>query len=297
MRVEEPRAKRPHDGIREMKAEWLNYSTSHMQADSSSKGDNMCWTNVLASRAAMLFGLVGIMIFCASTMARDEIGLGSRDDPKASNLNGERQGWLIMGGKLIPGPYVVRIVEGLIEINEKKIEKPVRPAVSIAVNPSVAAKHQVLETLRTALRTWTVEEGFAAARERALAFMQSQPLVESVRFDSDNHLRVVFHDEKYAEYVDLVTRNETQVSREEVRAQYIESQAKALEYWLTHGSLVILQNGMLMATSPGEGEATLRHLQEIVSSTADMDTRAALISKIIPDSGMAKAISEQLSEN
>jgi len=227
-------------------------------------------------------------------MAQNEIPRGSPADPKASNANGERQGWLILEGKLISGPYDVRIVEGLLEINGNKIEKPVKPVVSIAVNPSVAARHQVLETLRTALETWVAEEGPAPAREYALAFMQSQPLVEDVRFHSDTHLRVVFRGEEHAEYVDLSTPSETQVSPEQVRAQYLESQAKALKYWLTHGSLVILQEGVLMATAPAEGERTLTQLREIVGSTKDVDIRAASIREIIPDRGMAKAIAEQL---
>lgn len=250
--------------------------------------------NVLPPRAGLFVAVVGIAILCARTAAQDETTGGSTSEANASGEAQEPKGWLILEGKLIPGPYDVRTLKSEIQINGKNIRKPRKPAVSIAVNPSAAAVHQVVQTLRAALRTWVLEDGAVVARERALEFMESQPLVDDVRFHSDTHLRVIFRGEEVPEYINLHVRSQPGLSKEQVRAQYLESQVKALKYWLTHGALVILNEGVLMATPPGEGEATVQQLQEMAASETDLDRRAAAIGELIPDREMAKAIAERL---
>lgn len=205
-------------------------------------------------------------------------------------------GWLILNGKLIPGPYDIVIEDGKIKINGLGIAPSPKPRKVITVDPSAVARHQVYEAFWAAFRTWVAEEGLEVARQRALEFMQAQPIVEKAYLASESDLQVLFQGEKYEVTVSLEPPRESPLSPEEARQQFLEDYVGSLRYWLTHGTLVILNEGVLMVTPPSEGEATLKKLREIVVTKADLEERLSAIREIIPDKAMAKAIAERLSQ-
>jgi hypothetical protein len=243
----------------------------------------------------------GITPTVAAAVAAGKDGGGADKPTAAGGADGNPgrpepapTGWLILDGRLIPGPYDVAIVDDGIRIDGLSIEPPPGPAVPITVTPEIVAQHEVLESLSAALQKWTKEGGAEAACTHALEFMRSQALVEEVVLHSETSLRVLFRGVKYPEYVDLSASPPDEPSLERVRAEYLDDQARALRYWLTHGSLVIFNRGVLMATPTTEGAAMLKQLRDLVARNDDVDVRAAAVGVLIPEPGMARAIAERL---
>ena len=249
----------------------------------------------LTSILTMLVVMLAIVV--VSTGQGQDLKEGSKRTPTdVVKPEATPTGWLILNGKLIPGPYDIVIEDGKIKINGLGIAPSPKPRKVITVEPNTAAQHQVFVAFREAFNMWVAEEGLEIARQRALEFMQAQPIVEKAYLASESDLRVLFRGEKYEERVYLHPPRKSPLSPEEVRQQFLEDRVESLRYWLTHGTLVILNEGVLMATPPAEGEATLKKLQEIVATKADVDERLSAIREIIPDKEMAKAIAERLSQ-
>jgi hypothetical protein len=167
------------------------------------------------------------------------------------------EGWLILNGELIPGPYDIVIEDDNIKINGLDITASPQPQKVITVEPSTKAQHAVYEALREAFPNWVASDGLDAARLRALEYVKAQPIVENVYMDAESDLRVLFKGEKYEDRIFLDPPIEDQPSPKEVRQNLLNDYLNSLKYWLTNGCLVIINEGVLMATPPLEGQVTL----------------------------------------
>ncbi|HZL68193.1 MAG TPA: hypothetical protein VFC29_12785 [Candidatus Limnocylindrales bacterium] len=105
-------------------------------------------------------------------------------------------------------------------------------------------------------------------------------------------LTVLFRGDTQAESVELRPAPEDVFLAGQARADLREL-AHSLDYSLTHGDLVIVQDeGNSYTSTPGNGEAILRQIRQITGTVGDPDVRFAAIRQIVPGDAMAKTIAE-----
>lgn len=205
----------------------------------------------------------------------------------------ETPGTLILDGRIVPGPYVVEATTEGLKVNGRLPDKISSPPLVFAISAETAAKHFVFDELYSALRVWTAEYDETQLRELAIAYLRQQPIIDAVTLHGEHHAIVHFVGEEHPEYVSLRVRPDVEASPEELRRAYLERERQSLEYWLTHGCLVIIHGGVLMVSSPGAGDVMLSEIVEIVTSRATGDEKTARIKNIIPDEGLARSIVDQ----
>lgn len=204
-----------------------------------------------------------------------------------------QRGYLILDGALVEKPYHVSIEKDHIVINGVHLTAEARPGAPFAVTREAEARHELnerfLEWAKIMVRT---QEGAAAARAAA-DYLRIQPLVERAEPGSDGtHVMVWLRGVRDREEW-MLPRRGPRITPEEARRQYLESEVRALEFWLRTGSVVIIQNGVILATHASEGELLLQRLEEAVTvNVADATARYLAVKRFINDDTLAMGIAE-----
>lgn len=205
-----------------------------------------------------------------------------------------QRGWLIRDGSLVERPYRVAVENNQITINGVALTAEARPAAPFAVTREVEARHELSERFIAWARIMVRTLEGAAAAQAAADYLRTQPLVERVEAGADGtHVMVWFRGEEHREEW-LLPRRGPRISPEEARRIYLESEVRALEYWLRTGSVVIIQNGIVLASHAAEGELLLRRLEEAVTVNADATVRYLAVKQFINDDTLAMGIAENL---
>jgi len=201
--------------------------------------------------------------------------------------------WLILDGVLMNPPYEVQVKDSTITINGISIRREFVRRTDIEVDSSTKVINRVVQDAWANFRMWHAEHGMKEARKRVFDFMKSQPIVEKIYWESDAHLRFLFHGEKYEDGMLLNPPYEPPLPPEEMRRVQLESSAKAIRGSLARGNLVILQDGVFMITSHPKSRMMIDRLIEIAETTADIEERTAAIREIIPDNVISRRIAER----
>jgi len=223
-------------------------------------------------------------------------GAGERgpEVPGSGVVSDGAEGWLILDGELIAGPYEVVTSEEGVFVNGRAVHRPSAGAEAVPAETGGSETHDLLVSFRGAYRTWYEELGPEAARTMALEFMSAQPIVDHARLESDTSLSVRFRGRQHDERVSLLAPPAEDVPCEATQRQFATDLGASLEYWLSSGCLVVLQQGAGFVTPPLEGAAALARMREILATETDFEARVEAVRGVIPDSKMARAIVERM---
>ena len=211
-------------------------------------------------------------------------------------------GWLILRGELMPAPYSVEIVGEEVMVNGYGLKSTDNVVVEAEAtrtsseNAHYRARQQAFDDFWLAWDSWCKRDGVETARQRALEYWRTSSLVWQAYFPDAGRpaqLTVLFRGDTQAESVELRPAPEDVFLAGQARAQQLRELAHSLDYSLTHGDLVIVQDeGNSYTSTPGDGEAILRQIRQITGTVGDPDVRFAAIRQIVPGDAMAKAIAE-----
>jgi hypothetical protein len=211
-------------------------------------------------------------------------------------------GWLILRGELMPAPYSVEIVGEEVMVNGYGLKSTDNVVVEAEAtrtsseNAHYRARQQAFDDFWLAWDSWCKRDGVETARQRALEYWRTSSLAWQAYFPDAGRpaqLTVLFRGDTQAESVELRPAPEDVFLAGQARADQLRELAHSLDYSLTHGDLVIVQDeGNSYTSTPGDGEAILRQIRQITGTVGDPDVRFAAIRQIVPGDAMAKAIAE-----
>lgn len=246
---------------------------------------------------ASLFSMLGISVLftLVSMSVRGEGPQRIATEKPVTKPPVSQDGFVIVDGRLLDPPYKLEYDSQVLTVNGVRAMQAKASEKTITVPPRAAAQHQVISDMYALFRMSVTEDGLRVARQRAFAYMKGQPLIEEAALlDDGQTLRIKFAGEKWEEWLDLSPPRPPSVLPAQPQQDYLESLAKSIQHWLENGCLVVLGEGVVMASSPGEGASLVRELRRIIAGESSIDKRVSAIREIISDSKLSRAIAEQL---
>jgi len=204
-------------------------------------------------------------------------------------------GWLILDGRLIPGPYEVVIKDSSVEVNGIVAVSPPQRQEPVAVDPKCVAHHELMMQADAGYDSIYAEKGEGAAKKWYFEFLQKQPLVDSIYVSRHGALTVKFQDEKYAEEVFFAPREKDAPTREEMFKKNLQWFGEGLRGSLNHGSLVIKSSkiGGGQTIPFPESKLVIDELKRISATIPDLEERVAAIKDVIGNNDQARLIAER----
>lgn len=205
-------------------------------------------------------------------------------------------GWLILDGKLIPGPYDIVLEDDCIKINglPYMAPKPPEPTEDIEIPEYIIKQHAISNAMVDTFYKSFPVVGLDSARSIACSFAESQTEVDSTRVYSPRHIEVFFEWSSIPMHYLLLPADPPE-PHEKVRKEVLEHGASSLRGWLTHGCLVITKStgGYIESRQPPRAGEILKELRRIAATIPDLQERIAAVKKIIHHDGMAEAIARE----
>ena len=210
-------------------------------------------------------------------------------------------GWLILDGKLIPGPYEIVIEDDCIKINGlpyMERRKPPEPTEKEEIDSIAITEHNLLNLLQDSFPIWHTEDGPEVAQQRALELMNGSELVDTAYFGSRLDLRVVFHGKRWPrEPAHILLQSEivSMPPYEEVRKGILKLRASQLRGWLNRGCLVMTKSsgGTIKSIQPRKAQIILNELQRIATTIPGLESRIAAVKEVISYDTMAELIAKE----
>jgi hypothetical protein len=200
------------------------------------------------------------------------------------------QGWLILHGQLIPGPYTVTVANDSVAVNGYLFSQPAASSTGTLDTGSHAATFQQFWSLWP---EWCAGGDLAGATQQAVAWWQAAPGVASAVLVAGGSadLQVQFTDSPDSETVSLQLPDDPQ-SPDQVRAQTLSDLAEEVADDLAYGRLLIVEDeGHTFSPAAGESADLLAQIEQIAAlPTVDARTQALLA--ILPDAQMASSIAQ-----
>ncbi len=218
--------------------------------------------------------------------------------PSASKYKGE--GWFILDGELIPGPYVVTITDSTIAVNGiLVVSKPEPPETTIVVDPKATAQHNLLNEMRDSFFVWIDRVGIETARDNCVDFMLTQPIVASACLVPVAQMKLQFRDKKHEEYISLQRPPEHLESKEQRLQENVEKLGRLIERDLTSGTLVLMQQGGggYWAILHPRSQKIIKQLKEIAESEFNREKRLSAIREIIPRMEYAAPLADRFMQD
>ncbi len=214
-----------------------------------------------------------------------------------SALNYKGNGWLILNGEYIPGPYEVTITDSTVLVNDLiALSKP-EPGEKRVVDSSTTAQHTLLNELSDSFHVWIDAVGVDTARQKCLRFMQKQSSVADAYIKNGERLRFTFKNEKYEEGMWLKPAKTPSVEREARLRGNLQAYGKRLQSRLNSGSLVILQGGRYRDVLYPRSKTVFKQLKEIATDVPDREDRVSAILEIIRRRSLAETIADKFFQN
>ena len=202
-------------------------------------------------------------------------------------------GWLILDGRLVPGPYDMVISDSIIKVNGIAVVSVPPPSENKSVDSASIARHQFSSTLGDSFSTWVHVVGFDTACQRTLSLAQSLPEIDSAYMLSESAIRYWIHGDKWGEAMMLEPPREPLQTPEERLQDNLRFLGGRLKMHLTSGSLVIMQQGRYKTVSWPRSKIVLEQLQKIAATMPDLKARTDAVLEIIHDRRYAQAIAER----
>jgi len=205
-------------------------------------------------------------------------------------------GWLILDGKLIPGPYDIIIEDDCIKINglPYMAPKPPEPTEDIEIPEYIIKQHAISNAMLDTFENSFPHVGFDSARSIARSFAESQPEVDSTRLYSPRDIEVFFEWSSIPKHHWLLPVDPPE-PHEKVRKDVLEQRAKQLQGWLSRGCLVITKStgGYMESRQPPRAGEILKELRRIAATIPDLQERIAAVKEVVHHNGMAEAIARE----
>ncbi|MFL6232723.1 MAG: hypothetical protein ACJ76N_06280 [Thermoanaerobaculia bacterium] len=200
------------------------------------------------------------------------------------------QGWLILHGQLVPGPYTVTVTNDTVAVNGYLFSQPAASSTASLDTGSHAAQFQQFWSL---WRSWCSSMDLASATQQAVAWWQAAPGVMSAALVAPGSadLQVRFTDSVDPEIHSLQIPDDPQPV-DQVRAQTLSELAQEVDEGLSFGRLLIVEDeGRIFAAAAGESADLVAQIEQI-SALPTANDRYQALRAILPDERMATSIAQ-----
>jgi len=207
----------------------------------------------------------------------------------------EAPGWLILDGRLIPGPYNIEVYDSFIAVNGLRVypKKPPEIDTTRPISPEVMERIRVSDSLWTAVPVWLADGGMEEAERRAVEYMQGQPIIDTAYIEEPGRMFVVYHGRSRGVYFALGSVLDNHESPAGWPRELMEHEAGYLQVALNHQGLAISHDGQLAYRRFPDGPLVFARLQEICTTIPDIESRFELIREMIKNDKMARGLAER----
>jgi len=205
-------------------------------------------------------------------------------------------GWLILDGKLIPGPYVIDIKDDWLEINGRPYMAPKPPEPKREVPQNIKDQHRAVSGILNTFHEAVPLVGVDSAHALALSYALSQSVIDTAYYTASDRLEYLPHGESWPGFIWLRPILESPQPYEEIRKDRLQHRALQLKNTLNGGCLIFTDRtgGMFLSITPPEAEEIVRELQRIVTTIPDMQERISAVKEIVVHGDLAEAIAKNL---
>jgi hypothetical protein len=234
-----------------------------------------------------------------ATRTSEEDSLRRARQAKLHELSKARKdtctGWLILDGRLIPGPYDFVLEDDCIRINGLPYMAPTPPEPKREVPQHISDQHAASRGILNTFHNAVPKVGVDSARALALAYALSQSILDTAYFFSSDRLEIIPHGESWPGFIWLRPILDSPRSSEDVRNERLQHAVSDLKKWLNHGWLVLTRSrgGYLEARKPPRAGETVKELQRIAATVPDLQERIAAVKEIVHDDAMAEVIARE----
>jgi hypothetical protein len=213
--------------------------------------------------------------------------------PAAAPESTLNSGALILNGTEIAKPFTFGIEENQVMVNGRII---------LELTPTTPAPREdydqatVYGLISTALEQYAAiqnAQGRDEASAQTLALLRGNELVASARSLGTDSIEVYFRGDPYPEILEL--SGELRPPRgPEFDQQRLRERRQTIETFLRQNRLVVLQDGILVATEPGTAGDRIAVIREAAAPDLTLDHRRTLLQSVIPDSHVASLLAARL---
>ncbi len=200
------------------------------------------------------------------------------------------QGWLILHGQLVPGPYTVTVANDTVAVNGHLFSQPTASSTASLDTGRHTALFQQFWSL---WQGWCSAMDLASAAQQAVAWWQMAPGVASAALVAGGvaDLRVHFTDSPDPETLYLRVPDDPQPV-DQVRAQILFELAQEVDEDLSYGRLLIVEDeGHIFSPAAGKGAGLVAQIEQI-STLSTAEARYQALLAILPDARMATSIAQ-----
>ena len=203
--------------------------------------------------------------------------------------------WLILNGRLVPGPHEVEIRDGAIHVDGEPMIRPRPPGPRIEVTPQAIARFEVGQHVLSAADAWITEFGREGAQKRAVEWLRSQSIVESAE-PADHGVLVTWKERGPDGRIETEGIHFGCGFGEELPEEKhanLEREAERLRNQLRMpGLLIIATDGNVNTMGPGAER--LAEIRRAVSEGWTVESRARRLEEILHHAPAARAIAERV---
>ena len=204
-----------------------------------------------------------------------------------------QKGQLLLDGVLLEPPYLIQFDGDRLTVNDLELAKVTvtdqEPPLKLSTDTvdgaiqQAFAIHDSIEPLA----------GKGPAINATLAMLNANPLVESSISKGDDSIEVQFKGSPYPERLLFgVSMNPDRSAS--AQQQFLHERAQMMAYFLGENRLVVLHNGVLVATEPGTASTHAKSLRAAATTSLSSKARQKAISQIIPDAWVARSVADSM---
>ena len=163
-------------------------------------------------------------------------------------------GALIIDGTELTGPYQLEIVEERVLLNGQTILE--LPPIQEEEPVDLQTRHGVIQHALDQYSIIRQDNSRAIAAQDTLAIIRQSTLVEHAAVMADDLIEIQFKNEVHPDMLELTTGQAAELSPA-ARQQILINQRQMIENFLRADSLVVLIDGIVLATEPGTADERL----------------------------------------
>ena len=207
-----------------------------------------------------------------------------------SNIN---TGALVLDGTEIAKPFDIGIEGDQVQVNGQVILEVTPPA---PATPEVYDLDTAYGVISNAMEQYAIiqsDRGVDAASASTLKLLRESELVDSARSVNSGTFEVFLKGDPYPEILELSGERSTPVGSASAR-QALRERHVAIENFLRQGRLVVLQDGILVATEPNTADERITAIRDASDPDLGLAQRRELLQSVIPDALVAELLANRL---
>ncbi|MCH2133459.1 MAG: hypothetical protein MK116_06900 [Phycisphaerales bacterium] len=202
-------------------------------------------------------------------------------------------GALIIDGTELAGPYRLDVVDDQVLLNDQAIMElpPQAPPAPL----DLETRHGVIQSALEQYAMLRPDTSRELAANATVTEIRRSNLVESANAKGDDLIEIQFKNQEYPDVLELTVERREPLGPDG-RQQILVNHRKMIENFLRADCLVILVDGIVLATEPGTAQDRLDRIRAATAAGLTVDQLKAELRTSIGDSLVATLLAERVAE-